>query len=304
MLDWAIFLTIVIILITLDLNLFNTKGKVMSFRKSLKISAFYIMLGMLFGLWVWYHLGGIAAKNYYNAYIVEKILALDNIFVISLIFSYLKIPSAFQHRVLFWGILGVIIFRGIMIGLGTALVERFEFVLYIFSIILVITGIKMIVLVDKKPSLEGNFIIKFINKYCNVEQTLTDERFLIHKNSKIYITRLTIALLLVETMDLIFAIDSIPAAFAITTNTYIVYTSNILAIMGLRALYFCLNNMLQRFHYLKYSLAIILIFIGSKIFIKHIIEFSAGVSLFITVTIIIAGIVKSVTTSAKQKFIK
>jgi tellurite resistance protein TerC len=301
MLDWTLFLTIIVILISLDLNLFNSKGNVMSFRKSLQISSFYIILGMLFGLWVWYHLGDVAAKNYYNAYIVEKILSLDNIFIISLIFSYLKIPSSFQHRVLFWGILGVIIFRGLMIGLGTALIERFEFVLYIFGAILVITGIKMLILVNKKPSLKGNFIIKLTNKYCNVEQTLTDERFLIVKKGKFYITRLTIALLLVETMDLIFAIDSIPAAFAITTDTYIVYTSNILAIMGLRALYFCLNDMIKRFHYLKYSLAIILVFIGSKIFIKHIIEFSAGTSLFITVAIIAAGIVKSVTTSKKQK---
>jgi tellurite resistance protein TerC len=211
--------------------------------------------------------------QYFTGFFVEKSLAMDNVFVISLIFTYFAIPRIYQHRVLVWGILGVIVLRGIMIGLGAALINQFDWILFIFGAFLLITGIKMLVIADKEPDIAGNPILKFLRKHLNVTDELHGEKFFVKGPDpkgcgKLvrFATPLFLALVLIEFADLIFAVDSVPAIFAITTDPYIVYTSNIFAILGLRALYFALAAMVHRFHYLKYALSLVLIFIGAKIF--------------------------------------
>ena len=210
-----------------------------------------------------------------TAFVVEKTLALDNVFVIALIFSYFAIPRQYQHRVLFWGILGVIVLRGLTIGLGATLVAEYSWVLFIFAAVLIFTGIKMLVTDDKEMDLSANPVLKFMRKRFRVTETLHGNNFFVNqaeaKTGTIqrYMTPLFLALILIEIADLVFAVDSVPAVFAITSDPNIVYTSNIFAILGLRAVYFALAAVLHRFHYLKYALAILLVFIGSKVFVAE-----------------------------------
>jgi tellurite resistance protein TerC len=227
---------------------------------------------------------------------------MDNVFLISLIFTYFAVPPIYQHSVLFWGILGVIILRAIMIGLGATLVAEFSWTLYIFAVFLIITGIKMLYIGDKLPDIENNPILKFLRRRFKITPELHGQKFFVKKiddkTGKVtqWVTPLFICLLLIEVVDLIFAVDSVPAIFAITTDPYIVYTSNIFAILGLRALYFALSAIIHRFKYLKVSLALILIFIGSKIFVADIIgmeKFPASISLGVTLTLLIGGVIFS-----------
>ena len=210
-----------------------------------------------------------------TAFVVEKTLALDNVFVIALIFSYFAIPRQYQHRVLFWGILGVIVLRGLTIGLGATLVAEYSWVLFIFAAVLIFTGIKMLVTDDKEMDLSANPVLKFMRKRFRVTETLHGNNFFVNqaeaKTGTIqrYMTPLFLALILIEIADLVFAVDSVPAVFAITSDPNIVYTSNIFAILGLRAVYFALAAVLHRFHYLKYALAILLVFIGSKVVVAE-----------------------------------
>ena len=233
---------------------------------------------------------------------VEKTLALDNVFVIALIFSFFAIPRAYQHRVLFWGILGVIVLRGIMIGVGATLVAQYGWVLYIFAAFLIFTGLKMLVTDDKEMDLTTNPVLRFLRKRFRVTEALHGNAFLVKQpdpaTGKVatYMTPLLLALILIEIADLVFAVDSVTAVFAITTDPYIVYTSNIFAILGLRALYFALAAVLHRFHYLKYALAVLLVFIGSKVFVAELMnweKFPAAWSLGITFAILASGILYS-----------
>ena len=228
-------------------------------------------------------------------------MSLDNIFVISIIFTFFKIPPQFQHRVLFWGILGVIVLRAIMIGVGASLIANFEWVLFIFAAILIYTGIKTLYITKEKPiDVKDMFIYKFLSKRMNITHELSGNKFFIIKNKKLYATPLFMALATVEAMDLIFAIDSIPAIFAITQNTYIVYTSNIFAILGLRALFFLLADIVRRFRYIKYSLAIILILIGIKIFVAHFIYIPTYIPLVLTIGLLLIGGFASVLIKEKE----
>jgi tellurite resistance protein TerC len=299
---WLTFIIIVLALLIFDLGVLHKEDHEIGVAESLKLSALYISLGVAFGGFVWYQLGWQPAAEYMTAFVVEKTLALDNVFVIALIFSYFAIPRIYQHRVLFWGILGVIVLRGIMIGLGATLVAQYGWVLYIFAAFLIFTGIKMLVMDDKEMDLDANPVLKFMRKRFRVTDKLHGNNFFVHepdpKTGKIvrWMTPLFLALILIEIADLVFAVDSVPAAFAITTDPYIVYTSNIFAILGLRALYFALAAVLHRFHYLKYALAILLVFIGSKIFIADAFgwaKFPASWSLSITFAILAAGVVYS-----------
>jgi tellurite resistance protein TerC len=270
-------------------------------KESLWLSAGYITLGLSFALFVWWQLGETAAKEYVTGFVVEKSLAMDNVFVIAMIFTYFAVPRLYQHRVLFWGILGVIVLRGIMIGLGATLVSEFGWVLYIFAAFLIFTGVKMWAMAEQEYDVGKSPVLGWMQKRFPVTEELHGDRFFVRlpdpATGKLvrFMTPLFLALVMVEFVDVIFAIDSVPAIFAITTDPFIVYTSNIFAILGLRALYFALAAMVHRFHYLKYALSILLVFIGSKIFFADLAGFEGGKfppawSLGITFAILAAGV--------------
>lgn len=301
---WVMFIGIVLTLLILDLGVFHKKDHEIEFKESMKLSAFYISIGLMFGGWVWYYMGEQKGMEYLTGFIVEKTLAMDNVFVIAMIFTFFAVPRMYQHRVLFWGILGVIVLRGIMIGFGTAIVTEFAWVLYVFAVFLIATGVKMLVFSSsEQKDLSNNPLLKFMKKHFLITDKLHDQKFFVKqenpKTGKMatYMTPLFLALVFIEIADVIFAVDSIPAIFAITTDPYIVYTSNIFAILGLRALYFALASMVERFHYLKYALAILLIFIGSKIFIGDFLmstgKLPPELSLGITAVILTSGIIFS-----------
>lgn len=298
---WLAFLGIIVVLLVLDLGVVHRKQREIEVRESLALSAFYVTLGLAFGGWVWWQFGPQAGKEYLTGFVVEKSLAVDNVFVIAMIFGYFAVPRIHQHRVLFWGILGVILLRGVMIGLGASLVAQFSWLLYVFAAFLIITGIKMWMMAEKPYDIGANPLLKAIRRWFRVADELHGNRFLVRKadpatgRAAWYMTPLLLALVMVEIADVIFAVDSIPAIFAITTDPFVVYTSNIFAVLGLRALYFALAAMLHRFHYLKYALAVLLVFIGSKIFIADLAGFEGGKfpadwSLAITVAILFAGV--------------
>ncbi|MCE2991597.1 MAG: TerC family protein [Candidatus Jidaibacter sp.] len=307
---WGIFIFVVLTLLILDLGVFHKKDREIGFKESLWMSAFYILMALFFGVWVWYIKGLDSFAEYITGFLVEKSLALDNIFLISLVFSSLSIPLKYQHRVLFWGILGVIVLRAIMIGLGVQIITRFEWILYIFAAFMILTGIKMFFMSNKPVEISQNVLLIWMRNHLNITDKLHEQKFFVYqsigqsKTPKLFVTPLFISLVMVEFIDLIFAVDSIPAIFAITQDPYIVYTSNIFAILGLRALYFALASIIDRFYYLKYALAAVLIFIGSKIFIAdafNLAKIPPMLSLAITFTILLSGILCSF---IKEKTIK
>jgi len=298
---WMAFGAIVVGLLALDLGVLNRKAHEISIPESLRLSAFYIAVALVYGAWVWWYAGAQAGSEYLTAYVVEKSLSLDNVFVISLIFTYFAIPRAYQHRVLFWGIIGVIVLRGLMIGAGTALVSQFHWVLYLFGAFLVFTGIKMLFTNEDAPAdLGQNRLIAFLRRHLRVTDSLEGERFWVRRadpatgRARWFATPLFLALVVVEASDLLFAVDSVPAVLAISTDPFIVYTSNIFAILGLRALYFALAAMVHRFAYLKVALAGVLIFIGGKIFYADLFgKMPSAVSLGVTFGLLTLGVVVS-----------
>ena len=299
---WIVFIAVVLILLILDLGFLHKKDKEIGFKESLWMSAFYIIMALIFGVWVWHIKGLNSFAEYITGFLVEKSLALDNIFLISLVFSSLSIPLKYHHRVLFFGILGVIVLRAIMIGLGVQIITRFEWVLYIFAAFMILTGIKMFFMSNKPLEISENALLIWMRKHLNITDKLHNQKFFIYQNipgskaKKLFVTPLFICLIMVEFIDIIFAVDSIPAIFAITQDPYVVYTSNIFAILGLRALYFALASIIERFYYLKYALAAVLIFIGSKIFIADALNLKKippMLSLTITFTILAIGVLFS-----------
>ena len=299
---WLAFVTAVIALLALDLGVLHKKSKEIGIRESLLMSGFYMTLGILFAGFVWSQFGQQASLEYLTGFVIEKSLAMDNIFVIAMIFGYFSIPRQYQHRVLLYGILGVIVLRGIMIAAGAAVVENYGWVLYLFAAFLIITGIKMLFSSSEPYDVESNPVLKVLRKRLPVTDRMHGERFLVREPDpktgklKTYLTPLMLALILIEFADLVFAVDSIPAIFAITTDPFIVYTSNIFAILGLRALYFALAALIHRFAYLKYALSVVLIFIGSKIFVADMLgltKIPPVVSLGVTLAILAAGIIGS-----------
>lgn len=297
---WVLFLGVVLGLLALDLGFFHRDNHAITIRESLWMCAGYIVAALLFGAWIWREMGPDSGMDYLTGFFVEKSLALDNIFVISLVFSYFAIPSAYQHRVLFWGILGVIVLRGIMIGLGAALVHEFSWILYFFGAFLVVTGIKMMFVSSEERSIGDNPLIGFLRRRMRVTDELVGHHFFVRRKDPVtgrtvrFATPLFLALVMIECVDVIFAVDSIPAIFAITTDPYIVYTSNIFAILGLRALYMALEVTVKRLVYLKYALAVLLVFIGGKIFWNQLVgKIDPAVSLSVTLAILSAGVVLS-----------
>lgn len=299
---WLAFLGVVVALLVFDLGVLHRDDHEIGVRESLLLSVGYIGFGLAFGAWVWWRLGPEPGMNYFTGFAVEKALAMDNVFVIAMIFSFFSVPRAHQHRVLFWGVLGVIVLRAALIALGATIVSRFGWALYIFAAFLIATGVKMILFADRDYDLASNPALRFLRRRFNVTDTLHGQRFFVRqphpKTGKPawFVTPLFLALVLIEIADVVFAVDSVPAIFAITTDPFIVYTSNIFAILGLRALYFALAAMVHRFHHLKYALAAVLIFIGSKIFIADLLgigKIPPALSLAVTFGLLAAGVVWS-----------
>ena len=299
---WLAFLSIVLLLLVLDLGVLHREHREIPVGESLLLSAVYIGLGLGFGAWVWWYLGAQSGMEYLTGFAVEKALAMDNVFVIAMIFAFFAVPRQYQYRVLFWGILGVIVLRALMIGVGATIVSQFSWVLYIFALFLIATGVKMIVLAEKECDIANNPVLRFMKRHFNVTDSHHGQAFFVKQPHPVtgkpvrYMTPLFLALVMIEVADVIFAVDSVPAIFAITTDPFIVYTSNIFAILGLRALYFALAAMVHRFHYLKYALALVLIFIGSKIFLADLMgldKFPPVVALTITFGILAGGVVYS-----------
>ncbi len=297
---WLAFIGLVVALTAFDLGLLHKEDREMGIAESLKLSVFYITIALAFGVWVWIEKGADLGMKYYTGFFIEKALSIDNIFVISLIFAFFAIPAKFQYRALLWGIIGVIVLRGLMIAAGAALVSEAYWVLYIFAAFLVATGVKMFFSNDHAPDLSKNPAIRWISTHMRVTKELHDQRFFVKvpdEKTGLMVraaTPLFLALVVINLADLVFAIDSVPAIFAITTDTFVVYTSNIMAILGLRALYFALSAMIDRFHYLKFALAAVLVFIGSKIFVSDFLldgaKFPPVASLAVTFGLIGAGI--------------
>ena len=321
---WLTFIVAVLAILAFDLGVLHRDSHEIGVRESLNMSALYIGLGLAWAAAVyWIYLnyadaGALdpqiaaaatpedrawtAVKLYLTGYLVEKTLAMDNVFIISMIFTYFAVPRMYQHRVLFWGILGVIVLRAIMIGLGAALVMEFTWIMYVFGVILFATGVKMLVMMDQKPDIANNPVLKFLRRRMRVTDTLHGERFVVRLPDPAtgrvvtWATPLLLCLVLVEIADLVFAIDSVPAIFAITPDAFIVYTSNIFAILGLRALYFALAAVVHRFHYLKYALALVLLFIGAKIFLGDLVfdgKVPASISLSVTAALLAGGVLYS-----------
>lgn len=304
---WAVFFAVVMLLLALDLGVFHRKAKIITAKQSLRMTLMYLAIALGFGAWVWGNFGSEPGKEFLSGYFVEAMLAMDNIFVMSLIFAYFNIPREYQHRVLFWGILGAIILRGLAIGLGTVIITQFEWVLLLFAAFLIYTGIKMLVIdEDAQADFSGNRVLRFMQKFLPITTTLHENNFSVklphNGGMKRFFTPLFLALVLVECADIVFAVDSIPAIFSITTDPFIVYTSNIFAILGLRSMYFLLSAALYRFEYLKYAVSAILVFIGVKVLIEHTLAtdvISPALSFAAIVGMLGAGIVYSLIKTSK-----
>lgn len=282
---WLLFVAIVITLLALDLGLLHKDDHEIGVKESLLLSSGYISMALLFGAWIWWYMGAQSGTEYFTGFLIEKSLSMDNVFVIALIFSALSIPRIYQHRVLFWGVLGVIVLRALMIGLGAVLVSQFSWVLYVFGAFLVLTGVKMWLAAEHKPDMDNNPLLKFLRRHLRITPEVQGNAFFVMRPDPAsgkpvrWATPLFVALCMVELIDLVFAVDSVPAIFAI---------------LGLRALYFALAAMVHRFHYLKYALALVLVFIGSKILLLDVIgKMPAVVSLGVTFGLIAAGVIVS-----------
>ena len=290
---WVGFIAFVLAMLSLDLGVFNRTPHVVKAKEAAAWTGVWVGLALLFAGGLAYFVDQQTALTFLTGYVIEESLSVDNIFVIVLIFQYFAVPAKYQHRVLFWGILGALIMRGIFIGVGAALLARFEWIIYIFGALLVVTGIRMAVKQDEEFDGEQNPVVKFVRRFLPVTHDYHGKHFLTVENGKRHATPLLLVLVLVEATDLIFAIDSIPAIFGITRDPFIVFTSNIFAVMGLRSLFFLLASVVTKFHLLKYGLAVILTFVGAKMLLEHWIHIPIMLSLGIVVAVLAASIVAS-----------
>ncbi|MEX1138445.1 MAG: TerC family protein [Bacteroidota bacterium] len=292
---WAVFNVFVIAMLILDLRVFHRHAHEVKVREALLWSAFWIVLSLLFNVGIYLFEGSVVALEFFTGYIIEKSLSVDNLFVFLMIFSYFKVPAKYQHKVLFWGIVGALVMRGVLIFVGVTLINQFHWVLYIFGAFLVFTGIKMALqdeAVEVHP--EKNLIVRIFKRILPVTPGYHEGKFFVRVNGKLYATLLFIVILVVETTDLVFALDSIPAIFAITRDPFIVYTSNVFAILGLRALYFALAGLLDLFHYLKFGLSIVLAFIGVKMLIEGFYEMPILIALGVVAGVLLISILLSI----------
>lgn len=283
---WVGFNVFVLGMLALDLGVFHRKSHEVRFREAMIWTGVWVVLALSFNLFIYYTFGRQAGLEFLTGYLIEKSLSIDNVFVFILIFTYFKVPSKYQHGVLFWGILGALILRIIFILTGITLLERFHWLIYIFGAFLVFTGVKLALEKDKEIHPEKNPVLRIFRRIMPVTQNFEEGKFFIKKDGRTWATPLFVVLLVIETTDVIFAVDSIPAILAITKDPFIVYTSNVFAILGLRALYFALARVMILFHHLHYGLAAILVFVGMKMLISEIYKIPIGISLgFIVVSL-------------------
>lgn len=304
--DWTIFVAAILFFLALDLGVFHRKAHVVGFREALAWTTTWFTVAICFGLFIapqmvenW---TSVQRDEFITGYIIELSLSMDNVFVIALIFSYFKVPPQYQHRVLFWGILGALVMRGVMIWLGTELINRFHWIIYVLGAFLLFTGIKMVFAKDEAEiEPEKNPVIKLTRRFFPVSPNYEGQKFLTRMNGRRALTPLALVLVMVETTDLIFAVDSIPAIFGVTTNSFIVFTSNVFAILGLRSLYFVLAGAIGFFRYLKVGLSLVLCFIGAKMLAEAWIDVDTKLSLMIVATIIITSILMSIIAARRDK---
>lgn len=266
---WIGFNVFVLCMLALDLGVFHRKAHVVSFREACGWTVAWVALAMLFNIGIWYFAGARTALEFTTGYVIEYSLSVDNIFVFAMLFSYFAVPPSYQHRVLFWGILGALILRAAMIVAGTVLITKFEWIIYVFGAFLIMTGIKMIVKQEEELHPERNPVVRWFKKLMPVTSDYRGDKFFVRENGIRLATPLFVVLLLIEVSDVIFAVDSIPAIFAVTKDPFIVYTSNVFAILGLRSLYFALAGVLDKFHLLKIGLGVVLTFVGVKMLLGH-----------------------------------
>ena len=265
---WAGFNLLVLVLLAFDLGVLHRKHREISVKESLWLSLGYLVLALCFSGVIFHFEGRQAGYEFLTGYLIEKSLSIDNIFVFVLIFTHFQVPKQSQHTVLFWGVLGALVMRAALILAGSAILTAFHWVIYVFGAFLIVTGVKMLMTINDEPDLSGNRVTKFMRRHFRVTADYVGERFMLRQAGKLFITPLLIVLVLVEVSDVVFALDSIPAIFAITKDPFLVYTSNVFAILGLRALFFALAGIIHRFHYLKYGLSIVLVMIGLKMVIN------------------------------------
>lgn len=298
---WVVFIVAVLFFLALDLGVFHREAREVKFKEALAWTGLWASLAFLFGSFISVYRGIDEGTEFMTGYIIEVSLSMDNVFVIALIFAYFKVPSAYQHRVLFWGILGALVMRLVMIVLGAALISRYHQVLYLFGAFLVYTGIKMLLVDDDGVEPEKNPCIRLARKWLRVSKGFDGQNFITKVDGKMALTPLALVLVMIETTDLVFAMDSIPAIFAVTQVEFIVFTSNVFAILGLRSMYFVLANAIDSFRYLKYGLSLVLVFIGGKMLAEMWdVHIDTLFSLYVVAAIITGSVLISFLTPHKE----
>jgi tellurite resistance protein TerC len=299
---WIGFSLFIVAMLSLDLGLFNRKAHIIKYREALTWSIVWISLAMGFASLVLYHQGTDLGLKFLTGYVIELSLSVDNLFVFLLIFSYFKVPARFQHRVLFWGVMGALVMRLTMIFIGAALINRFHWIIYIFGAFLIYTGIKMFRQEETDIQPEDNPVVKLVTRYIPISRHYEEDKFFTRINGKLFGTLLFLVLVIVEVTDLVFAVDSIPAIFAITTDPFIVYTSNVFAILGLRSMYFLLAGVVEKFHYLRMGLAIVLSFIGAKMLLEVVhLKIPIWASLIFVFLVLTSSVVASIVWPASEE---
>jgi len=290
---WIGFNLFVLALLAIDLGVFHRKAHSVSIKEATAWSIVWVSLAMIFNLGIYFTWGEEQALEFFTGYVIEKSLSVDNLFVFLMIFQYFSTPAEYQHRVLFWGILGALILRAIFIAAGSALLTQFHWMIYVFGAFLVFTGIKMFLQGDEKLEPNRNPVVRLFERWVPMTREYHGQRFMIRTNGQTRATLLLLVLIVIETTDVIFAVDSIPAIFAVTQDSFIVYTSNIFAILGLRALYYMLEGVMQMFVYLKFGLSLVLCFVGAKMLLSDIYKIQIGASLAVIGTVLLLSIVAS-----------
>jgi TerC family integral membrane protein len=298
---WAGFNLFILALLALDLGVFHRKAHAVSLREATLWSAVWITLALLFNAGIWMFRGPEAGVQFLTGYLIEKSLSVDNIFVIALLFGYFAVPAIHQHRVLFWGILGALVMRAAFILAGAALLEAFHWIIYAFGAFLILTGLRMALVRDTEIHPERNPVLHLVRRLIPVTSDYRGGRFFVRENGRRWATPLFLVLVLVESTDVVFAVDSIPAIFAVTADPFLVYTSNIFAILGLRSLYFLLAGVMQKFVYLKLGLSAILVFVGTKMTITDLYKIPSPVSLLIVAVLLVAAIAASFRKARKRE---
>lgn len=291
--EWIYFNIFIAIMLFLDLGVFHKKGREVHYKEALAWTGVWVSCALIFNVIIYYNYGMDTALNFFTGYLIEKTLSVDNLFVFLLIFNYFAVPKDLLHRVLFYGVIGALVTRGIFIFSGVALIERFPFITYIFGAFLIYSGVKFVLEKNKVAEIEGNFIIKILYKFLPLTEKYEGDKFFVKRARKLYATPLFLVVLVIETIDIIFALDSVPAILAITSDPFIVYTSNVFAIMGLRTLYFVLTHFVFSLYYLHEGIATLLIFIGLKMLLSHYIEIPVTISLLIIFLVILASVIAS-----------